>query len=226
MSSLVSCLVPAFNAAPFIAEALDSILAQTYPSIEAIVIDDGSTDATADVARRHGSAIRVIGQERGGLMSAREAAVEAASGEFVAFLDADDLWVNTKVEQQVAVFHARPSTDLCVSQFINFWEDPVAAGTYAGHPLSQPQAGYAAGTLMARRSLFRDIDGYQSVRSDTEWFARAVQQGCEVYTIPEVLMRRRIHSSNISVLDGTSLKGIFDLIRVRREDKRDSTEGR
>lgn len=223
MTSLVSCLVPAFNAAPYLPEALGSIFAQSYRTIEVIVIDDGSTDSTAEVARRYAREVRVIQQEHGGLMSARDAAIDAAGGEFVAFLDADDRWVDTKLEKQVTVFSEHPDIDLCVTHFLNFWEDPKGAEGYADHPLSQPQAGYIVPTLMARRSLFSKIGGFQSApqASDTGWFAGAVERGCSVYTIPDVLMHRRIHSTNDSVVrDSSSLQGIFDLIRIRREHQR------
>ena len=217
MTSLVSCLVPAFNAAQYLPEALESILAQSYREIEVIVIDDGSADNTAEVARQYAPEVRVIQREHCGGLAARDAAVEAANGEFVAFLDADDRWADTKIEKQVTVLSEHPEVDLCVTQFMNFWEDPEAAEAYAEHPLAQPQAGYIVPTLLARRSVFEKMGGFLSASSDTGWFAGAVSRGYSVYTVSEVLMHRRIHSTNLSVVDSSSsLDGIFDLIRVRR----------
>lgn len=101
---LVSVIVPAFNAEATLAEALGSALAQTYRNIEIIVVDDGSTDATAAIARRFAAAdgrVSLIGKSNGGISSARNAGIAASKGVYIAPLDADDLWHPTKIEKQV-----------------------------------------------------------------------------------------------------------------------------
>ena len=105
----VSVVIPAHNAAPTLARALESVLAQTHPVCEIIVVDDGSTDATAAVAERTaGSAVRVIRQKCGGASSARNAGIAVASGDVIALLDADDWWDPHKLSRQVAVFTDHP----------------------------------------------------------------------------------------------------------------------
>ncbi len=112
----VSALVPCYNGERFLAKALDSALAQTYEAFEVIVVNDGSTDRSSEIAHDYadcsGGRIRVIDQPNGGLPAARNAAISVARGEFFALLDADDIWTPAHLEQAVAVFDAHPSVGL------------------------------------------------------------------------------------------------------------------
>lgn len=106
---LVSTIIPAFNAAESLQETLTSVTRQTYRNLDIIVVDDGSTDDTAEIARRHmrlDTRVRLLQKENGGVASARNAGIHASRGEYVAFIDADDLWHRTKIEKQVAVLRA------------------------------------------------------------------------------------------------------------------------
>jgi glycosyltransferase involved in cell wall biosynthesis len=98
----VSVVVPAYNAGSFIAETLDSVLAQTYRDFEIIVVNDGSTDDTEQVLAGYGNSIRVIDQENGGSPRARNFGIEQADGDWIAFVDADDLWTPDKLQVQLA----------------------------------------------------------------------------------------------------------------------------
>src|SRR2546427_6476527 len=114
--SLISCIIPAFNGARYLREAVESILAQTYRPIEVIVVDDGSTDNTAEVVRNYRDQVRRVWQPNGGPSAARNQGVSAAQGAFVAFLDQDDVWHPEKLLRQMAQFATRPELDLCVAQ--------------------------------------------------------------------------------------------------------------
>jgi glycosyltransferase involved in cell wall biosynthesis len=102
----VSITIPTFNCARFLGRAIDSALAQTYGDYEIVVVDDGSTDDTREVLARFGDKIRYVYQANGGLSSARNLALSHAAGEFVAYLDADDLWYPHRLETQVAFLDA------------------------------------------------------------------------------------------------------------------------
>ena len=163
-----------------------------------------------------------------GFLAARDACVEAATGEFVAFLDADDCWAPTKLERQLAAFAEHPGIDLCVTLYRNFWEDPATAEAYAGHPLSEPQGGYVVPALMARRSLLTSVAAFAEPgrRGETGWFADVMARGCTLHTVPEVLLHRRIHGANESIVQtSSSLDGIFELIAARRRAARDTDPG-
>ena len=109
-AGLVSVVIPAYNAASYVAQAVDSVLSQDYPHVEVIVVDDGSKDDTLEVLRGYGDRIRVIDQANAGPPRARNAGLAAARGEFVAFLDADDIWLPTKLSAQVG--HLRAHADV------------------------------------------------------------------------------------------------------------------
>jgi glycosyltransferase involved in cell wall biosynthesis len=104
---LVSAIVPAYNAERFISRTLDSILAQTYQAFEVIVVDDGSTDRTAEIVdeyQRRDHRVKLLKQHNGGVSAARNLGIANAQGEFIAPVDADDLWYPTKLEKQIACF--------------------------------------------------------------------------------------------------------------------------
>src|SRR5438093_12571348 len=105
--SMISCVVPVFNGERYLAEALESILEQSYRPLEIIVADDGSTDGTRAVVAHYGTQVRYLWQPNSGPAAARNLGLSAARGEFVAFLDADELGHPEKLERQMARFAAR-----------------------------------------------------------------------------------------------------------------------
>lgn len=109
---LVSAVVPLFNGEVYSRTACESVLSQTYKSLELIVVDDGSTDSSPNMLASYGSRLRMVRQANAGVAAARNAGIRAAQGEFVAFLDQDDYWFPDKVAKQVAVFHAHPDVGL------------------------------------------------------------------------------------------------------------------
>src|SRR5215203_2881736 len=116
MSSVVSAIIPVYNSERYLAEAIESVLVQTYPSHEIIVVDDGSIDGSAQVAKRFGSAVRYVFQRQAGVGAARNHGVELAEGRFFAFLDADDLWTKDKLQLQLAAFAADPELEAVFGQ--------------------------------------------------------------------------------------------------------------
>ena len=113
MTELVSIIIPVFNCETYIVEAIESALAQTHHPIEIIVVNDGSTDGTMLALRSFGDRIKVIDQANGGVAKARNAGLAAAKGEYVAFLDADDVWLPGKVSAQVRSLDANPDVGAC-----------------------------------------------------------------------------------------------------------------
>jgi glycosyltransferase involved in cell wall biosynthesis len=202
-SQRVSCIVPAYNSAAFIAEALDSILAQSHPPFEVIVADDGSGDETASIARAHDDRVRVVAQPTAGPGATRNLGFAHSRGEYVAFLDADDRWHPRKLERQLERFRARPGLELSVTNVQLFWadEDAAEAERYADHPRAQPVPGYATTTLLARRVAFAHVGPLDTERwftDATDWFVRARELGLEIELLEEVLTFHRMHGGNLT----------------------------
>jgi glycosyltransferase involved in cell wall biosynthesis len=201
--SLISCIIPVFNGERYLREALDSILAQTYRPLEIIVADDGSTDGTAAVVASYGEKVTYLRQNNAGPAAARNLGLSAAREEFVAFLDADDLWHPEKLAQQMARFQARPELDLCVTHVQNFWipELQAEAARLRDHRLMQSLPGYVTATLLACRTLFERIGQFNPTLGhgdDTDWFLRAAEHGAVIELLAEVLVYRRLHKTNLS----------------------------
>jgi len=125
MNPKVSVVIPTYNSAQFIVETLESVFAQTYEDYEIIVVDDGSTDNTREVLKPYMSRIRYIYKENGGASSARNLGIKSAEGEYIAFLDSDDLWMPEKLEKQMEYFQTNPDCGLVYSDCIRIDSDGV-----------------------------------------------------------------------------------------------------
>jgi glycosyltransferase involved in cell wall biosynthesis len=117
---LVSVVIPCYNGGAFLPEAIDSVLAQSYPNVEIIVVNDGSTDDTAHVLDRYSDRVTLLSQPNGGLASARNLGLRAATGEFIALFDADDVCQPERLSAQVACMLQVPDVVLCSSDFSAF----------------------------------------------------------------------------------------------------------
>ncbi len=202
---LISCIVPVFNGERYLAEALESILNQSYRPLEIVVADDGSSDNTVAVVARYGTRVRYLWQPNSGPAAARNLGLSTALGEFVAFLDADDLWHPEKLERQMARFAARPELDVCVAHVQNFWipELREEEERFRNHRVSRPLPGYVTETLLARHSLFKAVGPFNAALNhgdSTEWFLRAAKHGAVMELLPDVLSYRRLHQANRSRL--------------------------
>jgi glycosyltransferase involved in cell wall biosynthesis len=195
---LISCIVPVYNGERYIGEALHSILEQTYHPTEIIVADDGSTDGTAKVAEAFGNRVKYVHQTNQGYPEAKNLGLNEARGEFIAFLDADDLWHPVKLERQMARFAEPAPIDLCFTRFKNFWMPELAEEErfYQRQPLCQPQSAWSISTLLTRRAVFDRFgdfhDGTRGIENMT-WFLRAAGQGAVIEVLSDILMDRRFN---------------------------------
>ena len=112
---IVSVIIPTYNRAKYITSAIDSVLSQTYNNIEIIVVDDGSNDSTREVLYRYGNKIRYVYQENLGVSAARNRGIELSKGEWIAFLDSDDVWFPKKLSVQMEHISERPEIDVHVT---------------------------------------------------------------------------------------------------------------
>ena len=221
----ISCIVPVWNGERYLAEALDSALAQTHPADEIIVVDDGSTDASADVVRSYGSRARYVHQRNAGSAAARNRGVAESRGELVSFLDQDDLWDRRKLERQVLHFQARPSTDVCVGHVELFWIPELAheGGAYRGQPRGHRVPGYTAPAMLARRAAFDRVGRFDeglSFGDATDWFLRAIDLGLDIALLPEVLLYHRMHASNLTRWRDSSKREFVHIVKATLDRRR------
>ncbi len=200
---LISCIIPAYNSERYLREALDSIVAQTYPTLEIIVADDGSSDGTPSLVVNYGHGVRYLCQDNAGTAAACNLGLSAARGEFISFLAHDDLWHREKLERQMMRLHALPKLAGCVTHVKNFWSPELTEEEIPVHDdrLFLPIPGYVPQTLLASRALFDAVGGFNTMlkyADSTEWFLRVRERGLRMELLPDVLVYRRLHRDNLS----------------------------
>jgi glycosyltransferase involved in cell wall biosynthesis len=206
----VSVIVCVRNGEAYLRDALDSIAAQNVSRLEAIVVNDGSQDRTAEIARAHAIRPRVIDRPPSGLPISLNAGLEAASLDFVAFLDADDVWPRTRLWDMLRAFESRPSADIVYGQMVN---------TNASlEPKHAPFATRQLSCSLLRREVFARVGGFRvdvAHASNVDWMSRAAAMGIPMVRLDSVVLLRRIHTDNMGVRDVA--RGRQDLLRVVRE---------
>ena len=199
----VTAAIPVRDGEAYLAEAIESVLAQSRPCDQVIVVDNGSTDASAAVALGFGLTVEVVAEPRPGVGAARNAAIAASQGDFVAFLDADDLWQPDKIERQLAAFAARPELQLVFGHVRQF-ADPGLSAAEAGalRIPAESQPGLHLGAMLARRTAVDAIGPWPEdvrVSDGLTFFLRAGELGLAQEMLEETVTLRRVHGANHSI---------------------------
>jgi glycosyltransferase involved in cell wall biosynthesis len=215
---LVSVVIPAYNCALYLQETIQSMLAQQgVGAMEVIVVDDGSTDGTADMARAFGSPVRVVQQANAGVSAARNHGLRLARGDFVALVDHDDYWFPTKLANQLAAFAAHPEVDVVFSDFRRWYAEPAAGGFVAPARFSHGAVSQGVdpdysgwiyhqmlrdswvltSTALARATVFASAGGFdESLPFSEDWdFWLRVSQQHQFLKLREVSTLYRQHAS-------------------------------
>jgi glycosyltransferase involved in cell wall biosynthesis len=204
----VSVIIPTYNSAQYLIAAVESVLAQTFKDFEILVIDDGSTDNTSEVIKQFKDCVRYIKQENQGVSVARNRGIKESCGKYVAFLDADDIWMPTKLERQIEVLKENPKSNACYTEYIAFSGDMkptelkrLRTGGYVlndlllrGNVVGPPSA------LLGERQLFEKLGGFDSNLSlcaDWDMWIRLALM-TELTFLKEPLIKYRLHDSNMS----------------------------
>ncbi len=140
----VSVIIPAYNCSLYIRETIESVLSQGISDLEVIVVNDGSSDDTADIARSFGASVTVIDQANAGVCAARNRGIQHASGEYIALVDHDDFWLANKLMNQLAVFEKNPQVDVVFTSF-DWWHPNPTTGKFempAESPSNPAQSGF------------------------------------------------------------------------------------
>jgi glycosyltransferase involved in cell wall biosynthesis len=221
---LVSAILPVYNGAVFIADAIESVLAQTYEPIECIVVDDGSTDGTADVVRGYEPHVRLVQQANQKVSRARNHGAELSSGELLGFLDADDMWRPERVERQWDAIRDRPEVGavVCGTQVVDGDMNPLRVIQQDPDLTVEDLLSWRAPTastssnLLIWRRCFDEMGGFDErlLAASEDWMMtfRLVAAG-QLTTVAEPLVTYRVHGANWSLSVNAIERGMLDAYR-------------
>jgi glycosyltransferase involved in cell wall biosynthesis len=212
MAPAFTVLIPVFNGENFLAEAVTSALAQSYPATEVLVVDDGSTDSSADIARSFGSRVRLLQQPRGGIAAARNAGIAAAATPWVALLDHDDLWEPNHLLEMAAAIERCPTADVVYSPFRRLIWDHGGNGYRAVEPDPAPSEADVVAVLMERCAILVStiairasaviaiggFDSYYINAQDWDLWVRLALHGSRFALAPQPTTLYRIHKASQS----------------------------
>ncbi|MCL1467396.1 glycosyltransferase family 2 protein [Argonema galeatum] len=210
----ISVIIPVYNGEKYLAEAIQNIKNQDYKPLEIIVIDDGSTDGTPEVAAEFKDCIRYVYQQNSGPAAARNHGIRIANGDVIAFLDVDDLWSDDKLKLQADYLANNPSVEI-VQGLIQQMKlsEPTANNQPIFEPAYKPYSYINLGSAIYRKSVFDKIgffDETLNYAEDVDWFIRAWENGISKLVLERVSLFYRKHKDNM-----TSGKNLVELGFVR-----------
>jgi glycosyltransferase involved in cell wall biosynthesis len=220
----ISVVIPVRDGERYIAEALDTVLGQTEPPGEVVVVDDGSTDGTVAAVEAYAPAVRCLARPAEGIGAALNTGISACGGELLAFLDADDLWAERKLELQLRALDGDPAVDLVFGHVEQFVSPELTEEERAKVRLTHERApGLLKGAMLARRPAFDRVGGFGTgwvVADFIDWYGRSEDAGLRSLVLPDVVLRRRIHTANTGLRRKDArqdyARAMGDLLRRRR----------
>jgi glycosyltransferase involved in cell wall biosynthesis len=218
---LVSVVIPVFNGERFLREAVESVLAQKYAPLEIIMVDDGSTDGTADVARSLPETVRYLHQSNQGPAAARNRGIEHAQGSLIAFADADDLWPEDKLALQLPYLMRDPAAEIVMGRIQQVLLSETGAENFA-----EPAFSVNLGSAIIRKSVFERVglfDETMRYSEDVDWFMRAREGGAAIVTIDAVTLLYRQHDQNMTRGKSTSELNVLKALKRSLDRRRKST---
>jgi glycosyltransferase involved in cell wall biosynthesis len=224
---LVTVVIGVYNCERYVGEAIESVLGQTHPAVELIVVDDGSTDRSGDVAKSYGERVRCIRQENGGMAAARNRAIPEAHGSYLSFLDADDRFPPDKLRSQLAVFEAEPELDVVyghVTEFLSPDLDDAARALLRApeHDVPWP----TPNLMLVKRESFLRVGLFSTelkVGIGVDWHARANELGLRNAVPPVVVLERRLHADNNGIRQRESKPQYLHVLKAALDRRRAET---
>jgi glycosyltransferase involved in cell wall biosynthesis len=213
----VSVIIPAYNNANYIGETISSVLNQSLKPEQVVVIDDGSTDDTERIIKSNQPHIDYIYKENSGANAARNKGVENATGQFIAFLDGDDLWEPEKLEIQMRCLLENPKVDAVFSHVQNFYSPDLDPDKQATLKASlSPVAGHVPSTMVIKKQAFTSVGPFNeevTIGDFMQWLFRARDGGISETMLPDILLKRRIHGGNTTIVEKQLHSQYLDVIR-------------
>jgi glycosyltransferase involved in cell wall biosynthesis len=223
-SPLVTVIIGVYNCERYLPEAIESVLAQTHPAVELIVVDDGSTDRSGEVADAYGDRVVCIRQENGGMAAARNRAIPEAHGSYLSFLDADDRFPPDKLRRQLAVFEAEPGLEVVyghVTEFLSPDLDDAARALLRAPEQDVPWP--TPNLMLVKRDSFLRVGPFSTdlkVGIGVDWHARANEAGLRSAVPPIVVLERRLHASNNGIRQRESKPQYLHVLKAALDRRR------
>jgi glycosyltransferase involved in cell wall biosynthesis len=218
---LVSVIIPVFNGERFLREAVESVLAQKYSPVEIIIVDDGSTDGTATVARSFPETVRYLHQTNHGPAAARNRGIEQAQGDLIAFADTDDLWPSHKLELQLPYLIRDSKIDIVLGRI-----QQVLLSETQAKEIGDPAFSVNLGSAVIRKSCFERVglfDETMRYSEDVDWFMRAREGAAAIMTIDAVTLFYRQHEQNMTRGKSTSELNVLKALKKSLDRRREQT---
>ena len=217
-------MIPVHNGERYLAEALESVLVQSHRAIEVVVIDDGSTDRSLEIARQFGPRVRCHAQERAGPAAARNHGVSVARGSYLTFLDADDLWEPDKLDRQLEAIGRDRGPDLVFGHAVQFESPELEPAESAGtRPTTNPQPARQLGAMLTRRETWNAVGSLATewrVGEFLDWLGRAQHLGLREAMLPNVVLRRRLHPSGHSARNREAMGDYARILKAALDRRR------
>lgn len=194
-----SVIIPVYNGSQYLAATLDSVLAQTYPLHEIIVIDDGSTDSSPDILRSFGDRLRVTRQDNQGVAAARNAALRQVTGDVINFIDQDDLWPAGRTEALVNALQSDPDALLAVGRVEVLYERSRPPSPLDNLGIAVRE--FYVGSLCIRKQVFDLLGPLHTglgYADDVDFFMRRREADIKTVYVDDVTLQYRLHESNTS----------------------------
>ncbi|MFM6154725.1 MAG: glycosyltransferase family 2 protein [Cuspidothrix sp.] len=225
-NSSVSVIIPVYNCDHYLSEAIKSVLEQTYEPVEIIVVDDGSTDKTAQIITGFDDDINYIYQNNSGPATARNTGLKIAKGEIITFLDADDIWSPNKLQLQQEYLLENPSAEVVIghTQFIQL---TVLDSQDKFTEIAEPRIFLNLGSAVFRKSVFEKVglfDENLHYSEDVDWFNRARECNISILQHQEVVLFYRQHENNMTK---NKIANDLNILKVLRKslDRRRKNDG-
>ncbi|MGB3642249.1 MAG: glycosyltransferase family A protein [Rivularia sp. (in: cyanobacteria)] len=225
---LVSVIIAVYNCEQYLAQAIESVLAQTYKAIEIIIVDDGSTDGSAQVAKSFLPQIKYHFQENRGVAAALNQGISLSQGKLIAFLDSDDLWVADKLTYQMRFFASNPDLEAVFGHVRQFKSPELdEASKQSIHIPVEVIPGYFKGTMLIKREAFERVGWFDSqwkLADFIDWYVRANEQDLRSFMLNNVLVKRRLHKTNMGIRERNSRLEYVCVLKASLDRRRNSTK--
>ena len=209
---MISVIMAVYNYGRYLREAIDSALGQTYSNYEIILVNDGSMDETEEIALSYGSRIRYHLQEHQGLSAPKNQGVRLARGEYITFLDVDDIWPEKRLQMLTTPFLNDMEIEMTFGRLRNFVSPEAVGKKEMFESVSEPMNGICPGTMLIKKNSFLKVGYFKPEWTVTEfldWYLHAKELHLKTAWVQDLVLERRLHQNNNTFVQRGQLSSEF-----------------